>query len=94
MGGKNAGRSGRTFTRLRNQIRSEHRPCCYCGQPIDYTLPATHAQSFTVEHKRPLSLHPEGAEDYDNLDAAHRSCNSSRGNGDPTPPIGATSRHW
>jgi 5-methylcytosine-specific restriction endonuclease McrA len=50
--------------------------CCLCGQPIDDTLPGTHRMGRTLEHLTPLSR--GGRNDIDNLDFAHRSCNSSK----------------
>lgn len=82
------------MARLRDNLRAERRPCCRCGQPIDYTLPPRHPDSFSVEHVLPLSLHPELAEEPSNLDAAHMRCNSSRGNRDPKPGLGTRSRIW
>jgi 5-methylcytosine-specific restriction endonuclease McrA len=94
MAAKHAGRGTRRFKTLAREVRAKRRPCCRCGQPIDYDLPAEHPDSFTVEHKRPLSTHPELAEDPGNLDAAHRRCNSSRGNSPAAPGLGVTSRDW
>ncbi len=94
MAGPNAGRSGHRWLRLCAQIRSERRPCWLCGQRIDYSLPAGHPDSFTVDHVKPRSLCPEGAEDYANLAAAHMRCNSSRGNANPMPSLGSVSRRW
>ncbi len=88
------GRSTRRFKRLAAIVRKRKRPCSRCGQRIDYTLGSEHPDSFTVEHLKPLSTHPELAEDLDNLDAAHRRCNSSRGNRDAPPSLGVTSRQW
>ncbi len=94
MAGRHAGRHGRRWERLRAQLRSERRPCSLCGQRIDYSLPGDHPQGFTVDHIRPLSLYPEGAEDYGNLAAAHRACNLARGDRDRSPGLGSTSRDW
>ena len=61
---------------------------------IDYTLPAHHPHSFTVDHVIPVSVDRAGAEDPGNLRTAHRSCNSSRGNGAPPAGLGEPSRRW
>lgn len=79
---RTAGRSGRPWRRaqavVRAQVRDHHRPCHLCGHPIDLTLPATHRQSFTVDHLDPLALGGP-PRDLDRLAPAHRSCNSRRG---------------
>jgi len=95
MTGRTArGRATRRFIKLAAEVRAKRRPCCLCGQPIDYTLDRGHPQSFTVEHIQPISTHPHLAEDPSNMDAAHRSCNSSRGNGPRKTDLGVTSRDW
>lgn len=92
--GTDAGRSSRRFQRLKANLRRQRRPCCICHQPIDYSRRWPDPKSFTVEHLKPMSTHPHLAEDPANLDAAHYSCNSSRGNRRPPPPLGQTSRNW
>ena len=94
MAAKGAGRTTRNFRRLAANLRAQRRPCCRCGQAIDYSLDRTHPDSFTVEHVKPKSTHPHLAEDPGNLDAAHRRCNSSRGNRDAGLGLGTTSRAW
>lgn len=77
----------------RARLRAEGRPCWICrefGRPgvIDYSLPPGHPASFEVDELCPVSRWHEGgysspeacAADYDNLDAAHRSCNQWRSN--------------
>lgn len=94
MAGHTLGRSSRRFRRLAANLRAQHRPCRHCGQPIDYALAHPDPASFTVEHIKPWSTHPELREDPTNLDAAHLACNSSRGNRDTPPGLGTTSRRW
>lgn len=89
-----AGRTTRRFRKMAANLRAQRRPCCYCGQSIDYTLPAGDAASFTVEHIKPLSTHPNLAEDPGNLDAMHLACNASKGNRETKPGIGVTSENW
>ena len=94
MTAKGAGRTSRSFRRLAANLRAQRRPCCRCGQPIDYTLDRTHPDSFTIEHIKSWRDHPHLREDPANLDAAHRRCNSSKGSGDGKPGLGSTSRAW
>lgn len=77
--------SGRPRRRLRDQVRREEPNCWLCGKWIDPSLHWNDRMAFTVDEVIPRSLHPLGAR-YAALDrsrcrAAHRSCNSSRGNG-------------
>lgn len=94
MAATHAGRSTRRFKALAVTVRNQHRPCCICGQSIDYTLDPKHPASFTVEHLQPLSTHPHLAEDPANLDAAHRACNSQRGVNDTKPSLGTPTNNW
>jgi 5-methylcytosine-specific restriction endonuclease McrA len=80
--------SGRPRRRLTAQVRREEPTCWLCGKGFDYTLHWNHPMAFSVDEVIPRSLHPLGAR-YAALDrsgcrAAHRSCNSSRGNGTRT----------
>lgn len=87
-------RTSRRYRMLAANLKAQRRPCCHCGQPIDYTLDTNDPGAFTVEHLKPISTHPHLAEDPSNFDAAHRSCNSSRGVKEMRPAIGPTSRRW
>jgi HNH endonuclease len=93
-----AGRSERRdkldSARLKAMSAEQQRPCILCGQPIDYTLPADHPQSFTKEHVIPLSIRPDLAQDPTNYAPAHASCNKSAGNRERRPPVGDTSEQW
>lgn len=92
---ENAGRRGKRWQRLKANLRMERRPCCLCGQPIDYSLAWPDPGSFSVEHLRPWSLDPAGREDPANLGASHLGCNSSRQTkeiGEVT--LGDTSESW
>jgi 5-methylcytosine-specific restriction endonuclease McrA len=64
-----AGRSTRSFRRLRAKVLSESDICWLCGG----------AGADTVDHVIPLSVNPELAEEVGNLRPAHGRCNSSRG---------------
>lgn len=77
------------------QCRQRNRPCVHCVQPIDYLIEDTNdPQAFTVEHVKPVSTHPHLALDITHWEAAHRTCNSSRGVGDMKPSLGTPSRDW
>lgn len=94
-----AGRGTRRFRKLSADLRMQRRPCCFCHQPIDYTLRYPHPASFSVEHIKGWADHPELREDPANLDAAHKACNESNGKRTPseltaTPTLGARSRTW
>lgn len=87
------GRVGRPWLRLTAEVRARRDPCWLCGHPIDYTLRADQAMSFTVDHVVALSVDPTLAHDLSNLRAAHRRCNSSKK--DKTGRRAArTSRAW
>lgn len=77
--------SGRPRRRIAAQVRREERNCWLCGKPIDLTLHWNDRMAFTVDEVVPRSLHPLGARyaavDRSHCRAAHRACNSSRGNG-------------
>lgn len=88
------GRGSRRWSKLRAQQRAKRLPCWICGQPINYEAEWPDSDSFSVDHERPLSTYPEGAEDPANLRSAHLGCNSSRGARAPRPTLGATSREW
>jgi 5-methylcytosine-specific restriction endonuclease McrA len=95
MAGKGAGRTSRTYRKLAADQRGRRLPCCHCAQPIDYTITNHNdPDAFTVEHIKPLSTHPESAEDPTNFLSAHRRCNSQRGIGDIKPSLGTTTRDW
>lgn len=73
------GRTSRRFRQLAKQVRARRRPCRICGEPIDYSLRYPHPRSFSVEHIKSWATHPHLREDPANLDAAHLSCNQSKG---------------
>jgi 5-methylcytosine-specific restriction endonuclease McrA len=72
-------RNGRPYRRLCAWLRAQHLPCWLCGHNIGYDLDARHPLSFTLDHEQPLS---RGGDllDRANARAAHRRCNSSKGN--------------
>jgi 5-methylcytosine-specific restriction endonuclease McrA len=80
--------------KIGENLKMQRGPCWLCNQPIDYNLSAKDPMSFSIDHIKPQSTHPELAEEPSNCRAAHRLCNVSRGNRDPKPAIGITSRNW
>lgn len=85
---------GRRHNEASARLRTEHRPCWLCGQPIDYTLTWPDPASFSLDHIKSRATHPLLEHEPTNHAAAHLSCNSSRQTNDPKPTIGATSRQW
>lgn len=51
--------------------------CCLCGTRIDDTLDSPHPMSRTLEHLTPIAR--GGTHNLDNIDFAHRSCNTNKG---------------
>lgn len=85
--------NGSARRKLVARLRSEHRDCWICrafNRPstIDYSLHYLHPAAFTVDELKPISRWREygysspqaAALDYSNIEAAHRYCNSWRGN--------------
>lgn len=62
---------------IKAKFESSTKTCCLCMEPIDTTLESPDPMSLTVEHKIPISR--GGRHDLDNIDFAHRACNSSKG---------------
>jgi 5-methylcytosine-specific restriction endonuclease McrA len=56
-------------------------------QGIDYSAPARHPRSFTVDHILPRDLYPHLAEDPRNLQPACWHCNASKGTGPGRPAL-------
>lgn len=85
-------RNGRPYRRLCAWLRAQQLPCWICGHDIGYELDFRHPQSFTLDHLVPLS---RGGSllDRANARAAHRRCNSQRGNRLITAQTKA-SRRW
>ena len=61
--------------RKRLERNPEQATCWLCGQPINMTLPPTHARAFTLDHVTPLA---RGGNLFDETKPAHRACNSAR----------------
>jgi hypothetical protein len=69
-------------------------PCWLDGDPIDYTLPRDHPDSWSLDHAVPVSHRPDLAKDPNNFRSAHLACNKRRGNAEPHINIGKPSRAW
>jgi len=63
--------------RDRAAIRRTGAGCALCGQPIDYDLPHLDPMAYVVDHVVPLAL--GGLDTLGNKQAAHRTCNRSKG---------------
>jgi 5-methylcytosine-specific restriction endonuclease McrA len=72
-------RNGRRYRDLCAWLRAQQLPCWLCGRDIDYQADPRSGESFTLDHAVPLS---KGGVLLDpaNVRAAHRRCNSARGN--------------
>ena len=92
--GKSAGRAGRRWRALREQIKAPKPPCYLCGQPINYEAKYPDGESFTVDHIKPWVNNPELREDPGNLVAAHARCNKSKGTGELQLGLGNRSEEW
>jgi 5-methylcytosine-specific restriction endonuclease McrA len=64
-------------------------PCCFCGEPIDLSIPWPDPWSFVVDHATPTS---HGGEDHGDhqLRPAHKQCNERRSN-QPSGTVGRNS---
>lgn len=89
-------RNGRPYRALCDWLRAQRLPCWLCGHNIAYEITGRdagkHPLAFTLDHEQPLS---KGGDllDRANARAAHRRCNSSRGNRSSLPQQRA-SRRW
>lgn len=66
-----------TPTLIQAKWEASSRTCCLCGESINPDLKSPDPMSLTVEHKVPIAR--GGRHDIDNIDFAHRVCNSSKG---------------
>ncbi|MER7738879.1 HNH endonuclease [Streptomyces sp. NPDC096538] len=89
-------RNGRPYRRLCAWLRAQRLPCWLCGRDIGYDLDPRHPLSFTLDHLEPVSKRPDLLLAKENARAAHRRCNSSRGNRTTTPKAAPqrASRRW
>lgn len=72
-----APRNTTTRDRDRAVIKRAKPPCGICGQPIDYALAHPDPLSFVVDHIIPLAK--GGLDVLENKQAAHRTCNRTKG---------------
>lgn len=70
--------------------------CWVCGQPIDYSLaPSSADTSWEPDHVQPVHMRPDLELDLNNIKASHRACNRARGDGtNGSNVIGQQSRIW
>jgi 5-methylcytosine-specific restriction endonuclease McrA len=104
MARASAGRSSRRWLQvLVPNVKAQAqagRPCHFCHQPVDVTLPSSHDAAFHVHHIRNWVDYPELREEPTNLAPSHRVCNQSNGERRPTglptdrPSLGEPSREW
>ena len=66
-----------TPDRIQAKWEASNKACCLCGDPINPNLRSPDPMSLTVEHRIPIAR--GGRHDIDNIDFAHRVCNSSKG---------------
>jgi len=66
-----------SFSLYQILIRDNYK-CGICGEQIDVSLPSNHKMSATIDHVIPLSK--DGSHCWNNVQAAHLSCNSKKGN--------------
>jgi hypothetical protein len=55
-------------------MKSVGDPCGICGDPIDYSLPHLHPESFVIDEIVPIAKGGR-ADDPSNVQPAHRICN-------------------
>lgn len=98
MAGKNAGRQGSVWRRLRADLKQRTKdsdlPCGICGQSIDTTLHYLDPNAFEVDHIKSKHAYPELAEDPANLIQVHRHCNQNKGDRAMRPGLGDPSEAW
>ena len=98
-GNKHMGRSTRwPYVRRMawDRDRKARALCWICGQPIDYSLePSSADTSWEPDHVQPVHMRPDLELDLNNIKASHRACNRSRGDGtNGENVIGQQSRIW
>ncbi|ATL70767.1 HNH endonuclease signature motif containing protein [Nocardia terpenica] len=89
---KRSGLDHRAYRKATRKLRTESQVCHICGRLIDVSLPYTDPMSWTADHIIPRS---KGGHLLGEMKAAHRSCNSSRGNRTDIKAVQLpTSRTW
>ena len=61
---------------IKAKWETSNKSCYLCGDLIDPNLPSHHRMARTIDHIIPIAR--GGKHDIDNIDFAHRSCNSSK----------------
>lgn len=78
--------------------KAKRAPCHICRGalgPIDYEAkPSSHGLAYEPDHLLPRATHPELALVPDNIGAAHKTCNRSKGARATANPLGRPSRDW
>ncbi|BCI83577.1 hypothetical protein ACJH6J_30395 [Mycobacterium sp. SMC-18] len=94
-------RNSRAYRTARAEFRREEKvrqaPCIICGGFIDFRLRWPHADSWTLEHLKPVATHPELMLDRRNWASGHAGCNRLKGGGlNPILPgeMGEPSEAW
>lgn len=87
-------RSSHLMKELKARQRAKRLPCFLCGQAIDYSLVYPDPMSFSYEHIKPWSTHPELRFDPGNGASSHLDCNKRRGDRAPAPSLGLLSEVW
>lgn len=92
-------RSGSRWRRVRemawNRDRKARAVCHICGEPINYSIPASSAPlSWEPDHVLPFAKNPELELDLNNIKASHMRCNRQRGTGAQDMALGQRSRLW
>ena len=83
-------KNGTLRRKHRDRFRAQGAPCGICGGrlgPILYDAPPMHPLGFVIDEIRPVSRWREfgydspesAAQDWNNLQAAHRCCNAAKG---------------
>ncbi|MVU83469.1 HNH endonuclease [Nocardia sp. ET3-3] len=67
----------RRHRRNRERLKRLREPCHLCDEPIDYSIPYPHPDSFEADHVKPVS---KGGYLFGELRASHKRCNTARGN--------------
>ena len=79
--------------RVTDIVRARRRPCCICGEKIDYSLTWPNPRSFSVQHVISRKVRPDLTFDPTNCDSAHLDCNQSLGEQTQITER-VTSRRW
>lgn len=77
--GNYAGRAGKAWVKVRDQVYREETHCWLCGGEVDQNLPRGHPMARTADHLTQL-CHGGPPADRANLRLAHGRCNTARSN--------------